>query len=71
MTDITKLTPTLIKSLIEYIEVYNNDKSSDYYYVKVDIYFTTVGMIDIPTKQEIFAMMEEIRKNPQDFKFMT
>ena len=70
MTDITKLTPTLVNSLIERIEVHNNDKSSGHCYVKVDIYFTAVGMIDIPTEQEILAMMEEIRENPQDFRFV-
>ena len=70
MTEIKKLTPTLINSLIERIEVHNNDKSSGHCYVKVDIYFTAVGMIDIPTEQEILSMMEEIRNNPQDFKFV-
>ena len=39
-------------------------------YVKVDIYFTAAGMIDIPTEQEILAMMKEIRENPQDFRFV-
>ncbi len=38
--------------------------------MKVDIYFTAVGMIDIPTEKEILATMEEIRNNPQDFKFV-
>ncbi len=70
MTDITELTPTLVNSLIERIEVHNNDKSSGHCYVKVDIYFTAVGMLDIPTEQEILAMMEEIRENPQDFRFV-
>ena len=69
LTDITELTPMLVNSLIERIEVHNNDKSSGHYYVKVDIYFTA-GMIDIPTKQEILAMMKEIRENPQDFRFV-
>lgn len=55
---------------IERIEVHNNDKSSGHCYVKVDIYFTAVGMIDIPTEQEILAMMEEIRANPQEFRFV-
>ena len=64
MTEINELTPTLVNSLIERIEVHNNDKSSGHCYVKVDIYFTAVGMIDIPTEQEILAMMEEIRANP-------
>ena len=70
MTDIKELTPTLVNSLIERIEVHNSDKSSDHSHVKVDIYFTAVGMIDIPTEKEIFATMEEIRNNPQDFKFV-
>lgn len=70
LTDITELTPTLVNSLIERIEVHNNDKSSGHCYVKVDIYFTAVGMIDIPTEQEILAMMKEIRENPQDFRFV-
>lgn len=58
------------KKLIERIEVHNNDKSSGHCYVKVDIYFTAAGMIDIPTEQEILAMMQEIRENPQDFRFV-
>ncbi len=70
MTDIKELTPTLVNSLIERIEVHNNDKYDGHCHVKVDVYFTAVGMIDIPTEKEIRAMMEEIRNNPQDFKFV-
>lgn len=70
MTDIKELTPALVNSLIERIEVHNSDKSSGHSRVKVDIYFTAVGMIDIPTEKEIRAMIEEIQKNPQDFKFV-
>ena len=70
MTDIQELTPTLVNSLIERIEVHNNDKYDGHCHVKVDIYFTAVGMIDIPTENEIQAMIEEIRNNPQDFKFV-
>lgn len=69
MTDIKELTPTLVNSLIERIEVHNNDKSSGHSYVKVDIYFTAVGMFKVPTEDEIVAMMEEIQKNPQDYRF--
>lgn len=69
MTDIKELTPTLVNSLIERIEVHNNGKSSGHSYVKVDIYFTAVGMFKVPTEDEIVAMMEEIRKNPQDYRF--
>ena len=70
MTDMKELTPTLVNSLIERIEVHNSDKSSGQSHVKVDIYFTAVGMIDIPTEKEILATMEEIQNNPQDFKFV-
>ena len=70
ITDVRELTPTLVNSLIERIEVHNNDKYDGHCHVKVDIYFTSVGMIDIPTEKEIRAMMEEIRENPQNFKFV-
>lgn len=69
MTDIKELTPTLVNSLIERIEVHNNDKSSGHCYVKVHIYFTAVGMFKIPTEDEIVVMMEEILKNPQEYRF--
>lgn len=39
-------------------------------YVKVDVYFTAVGIIDILTEQEILAMKEEMQKNPQQFRFI-
>lgn len=70
LTDVKELTPTLVNSLIERIEVHNNDKYDGHCHVKVDIYFTAIGMIDIPTEKEIRAMMEEIRENPQNFKFV-
>ena len=70
MTEINELTPTFVNFLIERIEVHNNDKSSGHCYVKVDIYFAAVGMIDIPTENEILATMEEIRENPKNFRFV-
>ncbi len=70
LTDVKELTPTLVNSLIQRIEVHNNDKSSGHCYVKVDIYFTAVGMIDIPTEKEIQAMIREIQENPQDCQFI-
>ena len=70
ITEINELTPTLVNSLIERIEVHSNDKSSGHCYVKVDVYSIAVGMIDIPTDQEILAMMEGMQKNPQQFRFI-
>jgi len=34
----------------------------------VDIYFTGVGMISIPSEEELLAMMEDIRKNPEEYR---
>ena len=42
-TDVRELTPALVNSLIERIEVHNNDKYDGHCHVKVDIYFITVG----------------------------
>lgn len=38
--------------------------------MKVDIYFTVVGLIDISIKNEIQSMVDEMQNNPQDFKFV-
>lgn len=54
----------MVNSIIDRIEVHNNDKSSGHCYVKVDIYFTAVGMITIPTAEEMRAIYEEMQKNP-------
>ena len=59
-----------MNTLIERIEVHNNDKSSGHCYVKVDVYFTAVGMVDIPTEQELLAILEEVQQNPQEFRFI-
>ena len=68
MTDIKELTPIIVNKLIERIEVHNNDKSSGHCYVKVDVYFTGVGIISIPSEEELLAMMEDIRKNPEEYR---
>ena len=62
------MTPTLVNSLIRKIEVHNNDKSSGHCYVKVDIYFTAIGLIDIPTEDEIKSLMAKIKANPQEYR---
>lgn len=65
-TDIRQLTPEIVNALIRRIEVHSKDKESKK--VKVDIYFTAVGLFSIPTEKEMQAAMEEIRQNPQQFK---
>jgi hypothetical protein len=70
MTDIKELTPTLVNSLIQRIEVHNNDKTSGHCHVKVDIYFTAMGMVNIPTEQEIAKLTAEIQKDPQKYRIV-
>ena len=60
-----------MNSLIERIEVHNNDKYDGHCHVKVDIYFTVVGMMSIPDEKEIQAMMEEMKNNPKTLKYVS
>ena len=62
LTDFKELTPTIVNSLIQRIEVHNNDKSSGHCYIKVDIYSAAVGMIEIPDKKEISEIISKIQK---------
>ena len=64
-TDIRQLTPEIVNALIRRIEVHSKGKKTKK--VKVDIYFTAVGLFTPPTEQELQMTMEEIRRNPQQF----
>ena len=52
-TSFKELTSTLVNALIRRIGVRNNDKSSGHCYVKADINFTDIGLIDIHTNNKI------------------
>ena len=54
--------------MIQRIEVHNNDKYDGHCHVKVDIYFTAVGMIDIPDEEKILDIINKIQENPQMYK---
>lgn len=58
-SEIKELTPALVNKLIQRIEVHNNDKSSGHCHVQVDIYFTGIGMMNLPTEHELMKLMEE------------
>lgn len=64
-TDIRQLTPEIVNALIRRIEIHSKDKETKK--VKVDIYFTAVGLFTIPTEMELRAAMDEIRQNPRQF----
>ena len=70
ITEVKELTSGLVHSLIERIEVHNNDKYDGHCRVKVDIYFSVIGMMDIPDEKEIQAMMDEVQKNPQKYRYV-
>ena len=56
-TEMKHLTPTVVNKLIERIEIHNNEKKRSHNNVKVDIYFTAVGLFDIPTEQQLIDTM--------------
>ena len=58
-TELKKLTPELVNTLIQRIEVHNSDRSSGKIRVKVDIYFTAIGIIDLPTEKDMEKLIAE------------
>lgn len=68
-TEMKQLTPTVVIKLIERIEIHNNEKKHSHNNVKVDIYFTAVGLFDIPSEQKLIVTMNKIREqNKSDEK---
>ena len=64
-TDIQKLTPTLVNTLIKKIEIFNSVKGEDgKKHVPIKIHFRSVDIVTVPDEEEIIAAMEEIRNNP-------
>ncbi len=64
-TDIKELTPTLLNTLIKRIEVHDSIRDENgVKHVPVDVYFTAVGIINVPDAEEILQIMEEIRTKP-------
>ena len=61
-TDVGELTPEIVNMLIKRIEVHNSERIDGHLKVKVDVYFTAVGLIDLPTENEIQALMAEMQK---------
>ena len=60
-TDMHELTPTIVNKLIQRIEIHKNEKKHSHNNVKVDIYFTAVGLVDIPTEQQLIDLMSKIK----------
>ena len=61
-TEMKHLTPTVVNKLIERIEIHNNEKKRSHNNIKVDIYFTAVGLFDIPTEQQLIDTMARVKQ---------
>lgn len=57
-----KTLQTVVNKLIERIEIHNNEKKHSHNNVKVDIYFTAVGLFDIPTEQQLINTTERVKQ---------
>lgn len=65
LSQVTKLDPTLVNTLIKRIEIHDSEKRDGKNYVKVDIYFTAIGMFDIPSEKEINAVMKRMESEQE------
>ena len=60
-TDLKELTLTIVNALIKRIDVHKSQKDENgVKRVLIDISFTAVGIINIPTENELIAAMEKI-----------
>ena len=64
-TEMKELSPLVVNKLIERIEIHNNEKKHSHNNVKVDIYFTAIGLFDVPTEQELLKAVEELKNRKQ------
>ena len=62
-TEMKELTPLVVNKLIERIEIHNNEKKHSHNNVKVDIYFTAIGLFDVPTEQELLKAVKELKNS--------
>ena len=60
---VLQLTPERVNTLIQRIEDHSKEKVNGRNRVKVDIYFTAVGMVNIPTETEMKAAIEELQRS--------
>ncbi|MDD4546871.1 MAG: DUF4368 domain-containing protein [Oscillospiraceae bacterium] len=52
-TNIEELTPTTVNEFISKIVIYTTDKSSGKRRQQIDIYYSAVGIVNIPTPEEL------------------
>ena len=64
--DLKELNGTIVNTLIQRIEVFNPVKVNGKRHVPVKIYFTAVGILDIPDEDEILKIRLKKYINPLD-----
>ena len=61
-TDVTELTPSMVNTLIERIEVFQKIKIDGAKHVPIHIHFRSVGLIDFPDNEQIKNVYDMMRK---------
>ena len=64
-TDIAELTPTVLNEFIRRIEVHAPEKVNGKRTQQIDIFYNAVGVIDIPTEEELAVMEAEYKARKQ------
>ena len=64
-TDIGELTSTSLNEFISRIEIHAPDKSSGKRAQRIDIYYNAVGVVNIPTAEELESLIAEHEANKQ------
>ena len=57
------LTPSIVNTLVERIEVYNRVKIDGHFNTRVDIYFTGIGMFETPDEEELKQIRAACKKD--------
>lgn len=64
-TDLEELTPTIVNTLIKRIDVHSSVKDDNgVKHVPIDVSFTAVGIINVPTEKELITAMEKMLEKP-------
>ena len=61
-SSVEKLTPEVVNKIIKRIEVHNSEVVDGHKQVKIDIYFTDAGLVDLATVKEMLAIAEAAQK---------
>ena len=61
-TDMKELTPVVVNKLIDRIEIHKNEKKHSHNNVKVDIYFTAIGVFSPPNEQELLKTVTTLQQ---------